>query len=443
MADEQTPGLSRRDFLKTTAGTTAGAVAGAMLLGKPGEAAGAPAVDTAGRILGANDRINFGLVGVKGMGGGHLRNLVGELSSENIQITAICDVWDKVKRQAGERAGLPDTALYGDYRKMLERTDIDAVVVATPDQTHAEIAIAAMKTGRHVYCEKPMTHTLDEAFEMYDVAKRTGRLVQVGSHGSSDPTYLRARELVKTGVLGRMLWAQGSFCRNAPTGEWNYQIDPECTERTVDWTRWLGPAPKRPFSAERFFRWRKYWDYGNGIIGDLWPHRLHPLVIAMNLVEFPRTVTCIGGNLCETDKGPGPDGRPWGERREVADTTMATIQFPSGVMIFLAGATTNERGIEEIIRGHRADLLLGGSQLELLPQRPFIDEIEGRDETPPDAGESHAKHMRNFIVSMRDNTQPNCHIELGIRVQTIVTMAEVSYRTGRSVTFDERGRRII
>ncbi len=443
MTDEQAPGLTRRDFLKTTAGTTAGAVAGAMLLGGAGEAGAAPAVDTAGRILGANDRINFAMVGVKGMGGGHLRNLVGELASENIQITAICDVWEKARRQAGERAHVVDDALYVDYRKMLERKDIDAVVVATPDQTHAQIAMAAMQTGRHVYCEKPMTRTLDEAFRMYDVAKSTNRLVQVGSHGSSDPKYLKAREVVRTGVLGRMLWAQGSYCRNIPKGEWNYPIDPECTEQTVDWARWLGPAPKRPFSAERFFRWRKYWDYGNGIIGDLWPHRLHPLLIGMDLLEFPKAVNCIGGNLCDTDKGPGPDGQPWGERREVADTTMATIQFPSGVMIFLAGATTNERGIEDIIRGQRADLILGGGRLQVLPQRPYVDEIEGNDETPPDAGETHAKHMRNFIVSMRDNVQPNCHIELGIRVQTIVTMAEVSYRKGRSVTFDERTRSIM
>jgi predicted dehydrogenase len=400
-------------------------------------------VDTAGRILGANDRINFGLVGVKGMGGGHLRNLVGELAQDNVQVTAICDVWEKARRQAGERAGVAEAGLYVDYRKMLERKDIDAVVVATPDQTHAEISLAAMKTGRHVYCEKPMTHTLPEAFQMYDTAKATGRLVQVGSHGSSDPKYLRAREVVKTGVLGRMLWAQGSYCRNIPSGEWNYPIDPDCTAESVDWARWLGPAPKRPFSPERFFRWRKFWDYGNGIIGDLWPHRLHPLLIAMDVLEFPKTVTCIGGNLCDTDKGPGPDGKPFGERREVADTTLSTIQFPSGVMIVLAGATTNERGIEDIIRGQRADLIFGGGRLQLLPQRPFVDEIEGNDETPPDAGETHAKHMRNFIVSMRGNVQPNCHIDLGIRVQTLVTMAEVSYRKGRSVTFDEKTRTIV
>lgn len=441
MANQQTR-LTRRDFLKTTAGTTAGAVTGAMLLGGPREVAAAPAVDTAGRILGANDRINFAMVGVKGMGGGHLRNLVGELASENVQITAICDVWEKVRKQAGERAKVADDALYIDYRKMFERKDIDAVVVATPDQTHAQIAMAAMKSGRHVYCEKPMTHTLDEAFKMYDVAKQTNRLVQVGSHGTSDPKYLKTREVVKSGVLGRLLWAQGSYCRNNPKGEWNYQIDPECTEQTVDWARWLGPAPKRPFSAERFFRWRKYWDYGNGIIGDLWPHRIHPLMVGMNLLEFPKTVSCIGGNLCETDHGPGPDGKPFGERREVADTTMATIQFPSGVMMFVAGATTNERGVEDVIRGQKANLTLGGGRLLVVPERPFTDEVEAGDETPPDAGESHAKHMRNFIVSMRDNVQPNCNIELGIRVQTIVTMAEMSYRKGRSVTFDEKNREV-
>ncbi len=217
MTDEQAPGLTRRDFLKTTAGTTAGAVAGAMLLSEPVHAQ-APAIDTAGRILGANDRINFAMVGVNGMGGGHLRNLVGELASENVQITAICDVWEKARRQAGERAKVADEALYVDYRKMLERKDIDAVVVATPDQTHAQVAIAAMQTGRHVYCEKPMTHALDEAFRMYDVATTTNRLVQVGSHGLSDTKYLKAREVVKTGVLGPHALGPGQLLPQHPQG---------------------------------------------------------------------------------------------------------------------------------------------------------------------------------------------------------------------------------
>ena len=130
--------------------------------------------------------------------------------------------------------------------------------------------------------------------------------MQVGSQGCSDTKYLHARELVKAGAIGPLLWAQGSYCRNNPPGEWNYKIEPELTPQSIDWKTWLGPAPKREWSPERFFRWRKYWDYGTGIIGDLWPHRLHPLMLAMNINEFPKSVSCMGADMCRADSRPDP-----------------------------------------------------------------------------------------------------------------------------------------
>ena len=442
MDDSTKPGLSRRDFLKTTAGTTAGAVAGSILVGRA--AAAEPGIlPASAKILGANDRIHFAVVGTKGMGGGHLNNLLNQLATDNVEVAGVCDVWTRAREQAAAAAKLAGDAAVSDYRRLLDNKDIDAVVIATPDHWHATMAVAAMEAGKHVYVEKPMTRYLDEAFTLYDVAKRTNRLVQVGSQGCSDPKYLRSRELVKDGRYGKLLWAQGSYCRNNPTGEWNYELHPEATAQTIDWAQWLGDAPTRPFSAERYFRWRKYWDYGTGVIGDLWPHRLHPLMLGMNLLEFPRQVSCVGGNLCNTDAGPNEAGEPYGEPREVADVTLATIEFGSGAMIFLAGSTTNERGIEDVVRYQKANLTLGGGRLNVIPERPFVDEIEASDETPPDAGESHAKHMRNFIMAMRDSVQPSCNVELGLRVQAIVSMAEASYRKGRSVGFDEKKRGIV
>jgi predicted dehydrogenase len=437
--DQQDRTLTRRDFLVTS--TTAAIAAGAVL-GDGGEAAAAPQTRANARVLGANDRINFAVIGTKGMGGGHLRNLVGPLAEENVSVVAVCDVWQQARERAQATAALSDSAVYTDYRRLLENHDLDAVVIATPDHWHEPMAVDAMNAGKHVYVEKPMTRTLEEAFRVYDVARRTGRLVQVGSQGCSDPKYLSTRELFKSRDLGRLLWAQGSYCRNNPRGEWNYDLDPEATPQTVDWSMWLGPARKRAWSAERYFRWRKYWDYGNGIIGDLWPHRLHPLMLAMNLNAFPRAVSCMGGDLCQTDRGPGPDGQPYGEPRDVADTTLMTAEFPSGVMIFLAGATTNERGLEDVIRTQKVNVLLGGGRLQIAPERPFTDEIDPSDETPPEAGESHAKHMKNFIDSMRANVPPNCDVELGVRVQAVVSMAEESYRKGKTIRFDERRRRM-
>lgn len=443
MSDEKANTLTRRDFIRTTAVTATGVVSAAKLLGAA-DASGAtraPVVNR--RVIGANDRIHIGIIGVKGMGGGHLRNIVGdEMKNDNAGVIAVCDVWETARRKAQTTAQLSDSAVYTDYRRLLENTDIDAVVVATPDHWHGKMGVDALNAGKHLYIEKPMTRHLDEAFKIYDAAKRAKLLVQVGSHGCSDPKYHRARDLVAAGTLGTMLWAQGSYCRNNPKGEWNYTLEPEATAQTVDWRTWLGPARKRPWSAERFFRWRKYWDYGTGLIGDLWPHRLHPLMLAMGLNEFPKSVTCMGGDLCGSDRRPGPDGQPNGEPREVADTTLMMVDFPCGAVIMLAGSTVNERGIEDIIRGSRANLTMGGGRLQVAPERPFVDEIDARDETPPDAGETHVKHMRNFLESIRNNVAPNCNEELGIRVQTIVSMAELAYRKKKLVRFDAGSREI-
>jgi predicted dehydrogenase len=418
--------LSRREFLKTTGITGAGLVTGSIALDPAALRAGAPAPSKA---LGANDRIHYGFVGVGGMGFKHLSIIKDFSEQENLAVVSVCDVFDKRRRKAQEKAGVADSLVFNDYRRLLDNKDIDVVVIATPDHWHCSIAIDAMEAGKHIYVEKPMTHTLEEGFRLYDTAKRTGRWVQVGSHGCSDPKWHKAREIVKSGKLGRLLWAQGSYCRNNPKGEWNYTLEPEATEQNIDWKTWLGSTTKRPFSAERYYRWRKYWDYGNGIIGDLWPHRLHPLMLAMDLNEFPRTVACLGGILCDTDKGNG-------EPREVADTTMVVAEFPSGSMIHLAGSTVNERGVEDIIRGQKANLFFGGGKVALQPERPFVDELEASDETPPDSGESHAKHQKNFIESLRNNVPPNCDIELAIRVQTVISLAEESYRKGWMVRFD-------
>ena len=440
MSDETTVGVSRRDFMKTAVGTTTVAVAGSLVT--PRVVRAAPAVNP--RIIGANDRIHLGFIGVNTMGGRHLRNVVGDdMSGDNVAAIAVCDVWETARNKARAAAGCPERQTYADYRRLLELKDVDAVVIATPDHWHGAMGVDALHAGKHLYIEKPMTRRLEEAFEIQDAAKRARRLVQVGSHGCSDPKWLHAREIVKSGVLGRLLWAQGSYCRNNPKGEWNYALAPEANEQTVDWKAWLGATPKYPWNAERFFRWRKYWDYGTGIIGDLWPHRLYPLMLAMNLDEFPRSVSCLGGDLCNTDAGPGADGKPYGERRQVADTTMMMVEFASGVMIFLAGATTNERGVEDVIRGQRANLTMGGNRLEITPERFYVDELEAGDRTPPDAGETHVKHMRNFLQSIRSNTPPNCNEDLGVRVQAVVSMAEIAYRRKTLVRFDEKTRKLV
>jgi hypothetical protein len=165
-------------------------------------------------------------------------------------------------------------------------------------------------------------------------------------------------------------------------------------------------------------------------------------MLAMDLNEFPKTVSCIGGNLCDTDKGPDKDGKPNGERREVADTQLVLVEFPSGVMFFLASTTSNERGVDDVIRGQKANLTLGGNKLVLEPERPFSDEIERKDEAPEEPETNHANHVRNFLEAMRGNGVLNCPIDLGLQVQTVVSMAEKAYREKTQVRFDPQRRKM-
>ena len=426
---------SRREFVKATGISAAGLAAASLFSEMPTTRAEIRST-LPGKIIGANDRIQFGFIGIGGMGSSHV-NIIKTLSeSENVRVAALCDVFEKRRRLVREKVGIPESQVYGDYRRLLENRDIDAVVIATPDHWHARIAIEAMQAGKHIYVEKPMTRTLEEAFKLQEAARQTKRTVQVGAHGTSDPKWHKARDIIKSGRIGHVHWAQASYCRNNPKGEWNYALDPDANERTIDWKMWLGNTRKRPFSAERFFRWRKYRDYATGIIGDLWPHRLHPLMFATSLNEYPETVACVGSNLCDYDRGNG-------EPREVADTTMVIVRFPSGAIINVVGSTVNELGVEDVIRGQKANLLLGGTKIQIQPERPFVDEIEAKDETPSDSGETHAKHQKNFIDSLRKNVAPNCDIELAVRVQTVLSMAELSYRSGKMLRFDAARMKIV
>lgn len=425
-------GLSRRDFLKSAGMTTAGVVAGSLIT----SSAKAQTAPASPRVIGANDRINVGIIGVGGMGSGHLNMLKGMQEDQNIKVVAVCDVWDKRLEHARASLHLPHTWTYKDYRKLLERSDIDHVVIATADHWHAPIAIAAMESGKTVYVEKPMTHTFEEAVAMWKTAKRTGKLVQVGSQGCTDAKWHKAGELVKAGAIGTVIWAQGGYCRNNPGGEWNYYIDPEANPSNLDWDMWLGSAPKRPWDPDRYFRWRKFWDYGTGIIGDLWPHRLHPLMIALAMEQFPKRVTCVGSILCDTDKGTG-------EQRDVAEATLLQVEFPCGAMIFLAGSTVNERGVEDMIRGQKGNLYFGGGKVRVEPERPFADEIEARDEPYEGPGESQVEHHKNMFDCIRNNKVPNCNIDLALRVQAIVSMSEKSYRENKMVLFDAEKLRMI
>ena len=236
-----------------------------------------------GNIPSANGRINLGLIGAGGRGRALLEWAMktGEQPATPAQVVAISDVYAKRLRTAKELAKCDGTL---DYREIIERKDVDAVIIATPDHWHARMAIEAMEHGKDVYLEKPMTHTVDEARKVYETVKRTGRVLQVGSQTTSSDQWWKARKAIADGMIGKLILSQGSYHRNSTEGEWNWKIDSTAGpngkgDDFIDWKMWLGSAPKREFNADRFFRFRKYWDYSGGIATDLFYHVVAPLNI--------------------------------------------------------------------------------------------------------------------------------------------------------------------
>jgi predicted dehydrogenase len=418
--------FSRRNFLKKSGMAAAAFTVPPALL--PSIYGKAPAP---GSVLGANDRLVAGFIGVGGQGYNTLlrRGVVEQSQDQNVVGAAVCDVWSKRMDRAKETLNISNSNCYSDYRRLLDRDDIDIVFVATVDHWHSQIAIDAMESGKDVYLEKPMTRYLGEAFDVYDVAKRTGKVVQIGVRSCSDRKWHLAAEMVRSGKIGAPVLAQDSYMRNNPDGAWNYTIDPKLTKETVDWESWLGPVSTRPFSADEYFRWRKYYPYCSGIIGDLLAHRMHPLMLATGEPQFPTRVAALGTRKITTD-------------RDVTDNTQIMAEFPSGMTILVTGSTVNEQGLGQVIRGHEGTLYFSGNRLELRPERPFADLVdrEEHENITPDG--SAQDHIVNFFDAVREGIIPNGNIDLGIRVQTVLSLAEMSERLGQMLYFDPVTRKI-
>jgi predicted dehydrogenase len=335
------------------------------------------------------------------------------------------------KERARKTVGLDAKDVHHDYHDLLARNDVDAVVIATPDHWHARMALDAMAAGKDVYLQKPMTYTIDEAKQVAATAKKLGRVLQVGSQGLSSPAYHKAKELIDAGELGELLWAQGTSSRNSKLGEWNWTVEKEGTPETIDWKRWLGPAPKRPFSPERYFRWRKYWDYSGGIATDLFYHTLGPLVFSMGL-DFPFAVSASGGIFVQKD-------------REVPDTYATLIEYPK-CCINLSGSMANAAGVRHhgyAIYGNKGTMTFERGRVIVTPENPGAGSFDKRSEVTPKVYEvqehanTHDPHFTNFFECMRTRKQPNLNGDLGYRIMTAIRLGTDAYREGRTRIFDK------
>ena len=425
---------SRRDFIKKTA-TAAAAVASTSLLTPIYGQNQAPSANVAG----SNNKLNVGYIGVGGQGMAHVRSMKGHASESNIAQVGVCDVWKKRNEGAKQFIG-GNCETYEDYRKLLDQKDVDAVVISTVDHWHTKCSIDAMNAGKHVYVEKPMTRYLGEAFEIYDTQKKTGKILQVGSQGCSDRKWHVAAEMIRAGKIGPLVLGQGSYMRNNPKGEWNYTIDNDASESNLDWKQWLGPVKHqdtKEFNKDHYFRWRKYYPYCAGLLGDLFPHRLHPLMLATGNPEFPLRVVSIGNSKINTDKNT-----PGTYMRTVPENVQLLAEFPSGLCLMVTSSTVNEQGIEDMIRGHHATLYFAGNRVALKPEKAFADEIDPELIDGIKPGEDIGVHERNWLSAIRGQGQANAGMDLAIKVQTVISLAEMSERQGMACFFDEKTRKI-
>jgi predicted dehydrogenase len=294
-------GPSRRDFLKAAAvgGLTAvPAITRAYELQSPPQPA-------------AGDRVRIALIGAGGQGSSDTRTAV---RVPGVELVAVADCYDGRLERAREVWG-SGIATTRDYREILARRDVDAVIIATPDHWHAQITIDAMKAGKDVYVEKPMVQTIADGLGVIAVAKETSRILQVGSQRVSSIIYAKARELYRSGAIGELNMVEAWINRNSALGAWQYTIPPDASPETVDWDRFLGRAPRRPFAAVRVFRWRNYRDYGTGIPGDLFVHLFSGIHYVLDAIG-PTRVIATGGL------------RFWNDGRDVPDVMLGLYDYP-------------------------------------------------------------------------------------------------------------------
>lgn len=264
---------TRRQFMQI--GTAAAAAAKFTLL-EPKVMWGA------GRPVAPSDRIRFASIGT-GVRGCEL--LEATLKVPGIECVAVCDLYDS-RHTAAQEAVQKNVPTTRNYKEILDRKDVDAVIIAVTDHQHRKVFIDACNAGKDVYCEKPMSHTVEDGFAMMEAAQKNNRIVQVGSQRVSSILYERAREIYDSGKLGDVYAIQAYWDRNSPSGAWVYPIPPDASEQTIDWNAFLDGAPKRPFSPERFFRWRCFADYGEGLAGDLFVH----LISGIHFITGTNTV---------------------------------------------------------------------------------------------------------------------------------------------------------
>lgn len=426
---------NRRDFMKTT-GTAAAFAAGSQLFSA-----------TPARAVGANEKLRIAFIGPGGRGfGAHVKTLA-QLKNEgaNIELTAVAEVYseqrDKVANYIQKENG-NTPAKYVDYREMLEKEEIDAVCIGTPDHWHALQILDCLKAGKHVYCEKPMTKTVEESLQVVDAWRSSGKVMQVGVQSTSLPVWNQVRAMLQAGKLGKVLQFQTEYFRNSNMGQWRYyKLEKQMTPQTIDWKRWLGVeeglAEDQPFDRAVYAQWRRFWPFGSGMFTDLFVHRTTSMLKATGLT-YPGRVVGAGGIYLEYDG------------RDVPDVATVVADYPQGVQGLINATMCNqETRITQCIRGHHGSFVFGnGEQFDsfrFVPERPQVTgnsslkEEEIQVETPPlNKVSTTYLHFKNWLDAMQSGDPQACNNppDLGAAAIAAVILGARSYREDRVFYFD-------
>jgi len=359
---------SRREFLGTSAVAAGASLAAKTIVPLPYDRGTPPGAGP------ASDRVRFGMIGVGMQGSGLLSQ---SIRLPGIECAAACDLYDGRHTLAREivRADLPVTRR---YQALLDDKTIDCIVAAVPDHWHKQVVVDAVSAGKDIYCEKPMSHSPADGVAMVDAAKRTGRIVQIGSQRVSSQICAKAKELITQGTLGDLMLVEGWLGRNDPTGAWQYPPPPDLSPRTLDWDTWQGTVPKRAFDPNIFARWRCWKEYGTGVAGDLLVHLISGMMFMLGINEPPKQAFAVGGI------------RRWKDGRNMPDVHAVVYYFgelPVYMRLNLGTAMPETYRIQ----GSKGVLEVTGSSLSLAPQ-------SGKDEYPSYYTGSYPRAMRDAYL---------------------------------------------
>src|SRR5215467_527937 len=382
---------------------------------------------SANRVLGANNRLRIGIIGCGGLAqGAHIPSLMKMKETDTVEIVAVCDVYQKRLDQAAATTG---AAPIKDYRAILDRKDVDYVAIVTPEHWHARMTLDAADAGKHIYCEKPMTWSIEQAKQVVKKIQETKVKMQVGVQGMSDDSYETAQKYVKEGKLGRVVQAQIDYSRNHKGDFW-VSDEPDKDVRpgeNLDWNAFLGPAPKRPFDLDRFLHWRRYWDYSGGIATDLFVHRLTRIIRSLDL-KLPTRVVAVGGKWEFRDSAA-----------EIPDTFNMMLDYPDGLSVVVLSSMANDAPIPHVLRGHEATLEFTRDGFVIRPQGRFNKESDKPEIVhKKTGGEDIMLHHRNLQNAIRGGEALKCDVMTGYYGIVAVRLAIESFRRSKCMKWDAR-----